>query len=168
MRERARTRCSHAARSIDDRRSGLGDGDLRRLFGEVGRGVFFFGTDLGFGFDAKIVVDGVAVAGVGGEPQGAGERLAIVGEGQLEAVDGRAAMVAVGVVEVRRAEADLHVGDADMIFRAADESAVLGANQDGVGIADGVTEEVGRKLACRRVGSIGDGRGRVEHGAFAQ
>ena len=83
---------------------------LRRLLAEIGRGVFFLGADLGLGLDAEVVIEGGAVAGVGGEPEGTRESFAVVAERKLQAVDGRAAMRAVGVVELGRADADLHVG----------------------------------------------------------
>ena len=98
-----------------DGRRRLGDGDLWWLGGEVGRGVFFFGADLGFGLDAQVVVDGVAVAAVGGDPERTGEGLAVVDDGQLDGVDCGAAMVAVGVVELGRTDADLDVGNAHVI-----------------------------------------------------
>ena len=59
------------------------DVGLRRFLAEVGRGVFFLGAHLGFGLDAQIVVERVAVAGVGGEPERARQRLAVVAERQL-------------------------------------------------------------------------------------
>jgi hypothetical protein len=62
-------------------------------------------------------------------------------------------MVAVGIVELGRAEADLDVGDAGVIGCAADEGAVLGADADGRGVANGVAEEVGRELFVVRNGS---------------
>ena len=55
-------------------------------------------------------------------------------------------MVAVGVVELGRAETDLDVGDARVVRSAADEGAILGANDGGVDVADRVAEEVGREL----------------------
>ena len=64
-----------------DGRGAGADVRLRRLLAEVRRGVFFLGADLGFGFDAQVVVERVAVAGVGGQPEGTREGLAVVAEG---------------------------------------------------------------------------------------
>ena len=55
-------------------------------------------------------------------------------------------MVAVGVVELGIAKTDLDVGDANVVRRAADDGAVLGTNRNGAGVADRITEEVGREL----------------------
>ena len=55
-------------------------------------------------------------------------------------------MVAVRIVEPGFAETDLHVGDADVIGRAADDGSILRADGDGAGVADRVAEEVGRQL----------------------
>ncbi len=43
--------------------------------GEVGGGIFFFGTDLLLGFDFEVAVERAAVAAVGGEPEAAGQEL---------------------------------------------------------------------------------------------
>ena len=77
---------------------------------EVGRDVFFFGAHLGFGLDAQIVVERIAVARVGSDPERTRERLAVVVERKLEAVDGRSAMISVRVIERGIAEAHLHAG----------------------------------------------------------
>ena len=58
-------------------------------------------------------------------------------------------MRAVGVVELGIAEADLHVGDADVVGGTIDKRSILRLNREGAGIADRVAEEVGRKLLVR-------------------
>lgn len=55
-------------------------------------------------------------------------------------------MVGVSVVELGIADANLDVGHADVGGIAVGESAVLSADGDGAGIANGVADEVGRKL----------------------
>ena len=84
MRESWRTRLFPGGAVDHDEGRRLADRHLRRFPAEVGRGVFFFGAHLGFGFDAEIVVEGIAIAGVGGEPEGTGERFAVVGERELQ------------------------------------------------------------------------------------
>ena len=81
-------------------------------------------------FDAKVVVERVAVAGVGGQPKRTRQGVAVVAERQLQAVDGRAAMVAVGVVELGVADAHLHVGHAHMVAAAIGQRAILRADGD--------------------------------------
>ena len=125
---------------------------MRDLLAEVGRGVFFFGANLGFGFDAQVAVERVAVAGVGGHPQRTRQGFAIVAERQLQAVDGRGAMRAVGVVELGIADAHLHVGHAGAARGTFGQRSVLRANGDKAGIRDRVAEEVGRQLLA-----VGDG-----------
>ena len=129
-----------------DRGRGLAEGDLRSLLAEVGRRVFFFGADLGLGFDAEIVVNGVAIASVCGEPKGAGDGLSIIGEWELDAVDGGFAMAAMGVVERGRADANLDVRGADMVCIGTDDGAKLGSDGDHVSVCDGVAEEIRREL----------------------
>ena len=137
------------------------------LLAEVGRSVFFLGAHLGFGLDAKIVVERVAVAGVGGQPERTRESLAVVAERKLQAVDGRAAMRAVGVVELGIANAHLHVGHALAARGAVGQRAVLRANRDEAGVADRVAEEVGRQLlvvARSAAGLPSDGEGAMQLG----
>jgi len=73
---------------------------LRGLLAEIGRSVLFLSANLSLGLDAKVVVESIAVAGIGGPPKGTRQGLAVVAKRELEAVDGRAAMRAVGVVEL--------------------------------------------------------------------
>ena len=82
---------------------------------EVGRGVFLFGSNLGFGFDLEIRLEGVAVLGVGSPPERAGEGFRIVVEGQRNGTDGRGAVRSVGVVEMGVADAHNDVGGAGVI-----------------------------------------------------
>ncbi len=89
--------------------------------GEVGRAVFFLGADLLLGLDLQVAVEGLAVAAVGGEPEAAGEGVAVVGEGERDGGEGAVAMVAVGVVFGGGAEADLNVGDAAAALVGADD-----------------------------------------------
>ncbi len=137
---------------------GRGDGAdvrLRGLLAEVGRGVFFLGADLGFGLDAEVVVERVAVAGVGGEPEGTREGFAVVAERKLQAVDGRAAMRAVGVVELGIADADLHVGGARAAAELSASAPYMRAHGDEARVADRVTEEVGRQLLVAGAAATG-------------
>jgi len=53
---------------------------------------------------------------------------------------------AMRVVQLGVAQAHLHVCLANMVGRVVDHRAVLRANSQIAGIADGVAEEVGRKL----------------------
>ncbi len=55
-------------------------------------------------------------------------------------------MVAVGVVFGGSAEADLNVGDAAAALVGTGDGAELGGHDDGVGVGDGVAEEVGLGL----------------------
>ena len=96
----------------DDGRSDAADVRLRGLLAEVGRGVFFLGADFGFGLNTKIVVERGAIAGVGGQPKRSRKGFAVVAERKRLAIDGRAAMRAVRVVELGIANADLNVGHA--------------------------------------------------------
>ena len=85
---------------------------MRGLLAEVGRSVLLFGANLGFGLDAQIVIERVAVAGICGQPKGSLESLAIVAQRHLHAVDSRTAMRAMRVVERGAADPNLHVGNA--------------------------------------------------------
>ena len=110
MRDSSLTRCSHAARSTTMGGATAPMCFCGGLLAEIGRSVFFLGADLGFGLDAKVVIESGAVSRVGGQPEGTRKGLAVVVERKLEAVDGRAAMRAVGVVELGIADAHLNVG----------------------------------------------------------
>ena len=129
-----------------DWRGGLSDGELGLFLAEVGGVVFLLGANFGLGLDAEEVVEGGAVAGGGGQPEGACEGVAVVGEGQGRGVDGGTAVVAVGVVELGRAEADLDIGGARVVGGAGEQGAVLRLDGGRLGISDGIAEEVGRNL----------------------
>ena len=116
---------------------------------EVRRSVLFLGAHLGLGLHAQIVVQRRAVAGVGGQPQRARQRLAIVCQRQLQAVHRRAAMVAVRVVQLGLAQPHLHVGHAHAVGRAVHQRAILRANGHIARVAHRITQEVGRQLLVR-------------------
>ena len=121
------------------------NGNLGSLGAEVRRRIFFLRADLGLGFHTKVVIEGVAVSGIGSEPERAGKRLAVVAERKLHAVHGGAAVVAVRVIELGVAEADLDIGDAKVVAGVLDNATKLGPEVDNGGVADRVAEEVRRK-----------------------
>jgi hypothetical protein len=129
----------------DDARSDGADVILGGLLAEIGRSVLFFGADFGFGLDAKVVVESIAVAGIGGQPEGTRKGRTVVAKRELEAVDGRAAMRAVGVVEFGIADAHLYVGRARAARRTLSKCAVERANGDVIRVANRVAEKVGRQ-----------------------
>ncbi len=116
---------------------------LLGLLAEIGRSVFLFGADFGLGLDAKVVIESGAIAGIRGQPEGTRQGLAVVAERELEAVDGRAAMRAVGIVELGIADTHLYVGRARAACGALCQSAVECANGYEARVANRVTEEVG-------------------------
>ena len=129
-----------------NRRRRLGNRDLRSFLTEVGRAVLFLGAHLSFGLHAEVVVESCTIASVGGQPQRAGQGLAIIIQRQLQAVHGCSAMGSVGVVQLGIAESHLHIGHANVVDGTVDHRAVLGANRDLAGIADRIAQKVGRQL----------------------
>ena len=115
--EISRRRCSHAARSTT--RAGAGGSTAVCGFSsaEVGRLVFFLGAHLLLGFDLQVAVKRARIAAVGGVPERARNGVAVVGEGKRHGGQRAVAVVAVGVVLGRGAQADLHVDQADSGFR---------------------------------------------------
>lgn len=64
-------------------------------------------------------------------------------------------MGAMSIVELGVAEADFNIGYAGVVGGAVDDRTVLGANGNGVGIADRIAEEVGRRLLVISLGAEG-------------
>ena len=115
MRESAVTRFSQAARSIFTGGAGLpmylcGVSWLKS--GEVSSSLARTSASV---FTLQIVFQGRAVARVGGQPQRARQRLAVVGERQRMFFTAEPAMRAMGVVQLGIADAHLHIGLAHMI-----------------------------------------------------
>ena len=134
-----------------ERRAGGKEGFDGALDGEVGRGVLLLGANLLVGLDLEIGVESAGIAAVGGEPEGAGEGGAVVGEGEGDGGEGGVAVVAVGIVFGGGADADLDVGHAAAHLVGGGDGAEAGGDGDGVGVGDGVADEV-RLRGLRLVG----------------
>ncbi len=126
-----------------ERGRGGHDVGLGGLLAEVGGDVFFLGADLGLGFDAEQGVERLAVAAIGGEPELAGDGVAIVSERKADRGERAVAVVAVGIVLVGSAEAHLHVGDALMFGSGTGDGSELRGDGELCGVGYVVADEVG-------------------------